>query len=119
MSTTHRARSQVFGMATVFALTLLAPPAVTAEKEAAALAPVTAPTVDGTGAYAVRAARALAAERPLLTGDVSSMQEEACVIVVATSTASDETRSADYLPAALASGTRSETAHLATLVLPD
>ena len=30
----------------------------------------------------------------------------------------DETRSADYLPAALASGTRSESAHLANIVLP-
>src|SRR5215212_3571842 len=48
----------------------------------------------------------LAAQQEALSGDLGRM-------------AGDETRSADYLPAALASGTRSESAHLATLVLPD
>jgi len=37
---------------------------------------------------------------------------------VAVSTASDEPRSAGYLPVALATGQRSESAHLATVRLP-
>ena len=181
MSTAHRSRSLVFGVTAVFALTLLAPRVVTAEKDVAVLAPVAAPSVADTSAEAVRAARALAAERVLQTGDIGSlqeehflaivapgplpdatvdfgsdtgsrvanapvavtveraaeqtrvlaaqkallsddlgsMQEEALIIVVTTGTASDATRSADDLLVALASGTRSESAHLATLVLPD
>ena len=50
--------------------------------------------------------RVLAAQQELLSDDLGRM-------------AGEETRSADDLPAALASGTRSESAHLATLVLPD
>ena len=61
----------------------------------------------------------LAAQQALLSHDLGSMQEEALIIVVTAGIAGDETRSADYLPAALASGTRSESAHLATLDLPD
>ena len=54
MSTIHRSRNLVFGLATVFACTLLAPGAVSAQvevadtaqqDEVAALAPVAAPAV--------------------------------------------------------------------------
>jgi hypothetical protein len=182
MSTTYRSRNLVFGIATVFAVTLLAPLVVTAEEEVAVLAPVAAPSVADPSAEPVRSTRALAAERVLQSGDIGSlqeeyflaivapgpspvptvdfgsaagsrvvnaplvapatgttgeqtlvlvaqqallshnlgsMQEEALIIVVTTGIAGDETRSADNLPAALASGTRSESAHLAILVLPD
>jgi hypothetical protein len=156
MSTTYRSRSLVFGIATVFALTLLAPLVVTAKEEVAVLAPVAAPSVADPSAEVVRATRALAAERVLQSGDIGSlqeeyflaivapatgttgeqtrvlaaqqallsddlgsMQEEALRIVVGTGTASDEPTGADDLPAALASDTRSESAHLATLDLPD
>jgi hypothetical protein len=155
MSTTYRSRSLVFGIATVFALTLLAPLVVTAEEEVAVLAPVAAPSVADSSPETVRATRALAAERVLQSGDIGSlqeehflaivapatgttgeqtrvlaaqqallshdlgsMQEEALIVVVTTGIAGDETRSADDLPATLASGTRPESVHLATLDLP-
>ena len=91
MSTNHRSRSLVFGIATVFALTLLAPLAVTAEEEVAALAPAAAPSVDETNADEVRAARALAAEHALLTGDIGSMQEERLSAIVAAAPSWDDT----------------------------
>jgi hypothetical protein len=165
MSMNHRSRSLVFGFATVFAFTLLAPAAVTAQEEAAVLAPVAAPSVDETSADEVRAIRAVAAERALLTGDIGSMQEEHLVAIVAAAPSWDETSgydaveasrasighpaasttqvpadvrwapagviapessiearggaNRDYLPAALASGTRTESAHLATVALPN
>ncbi len=83
MSMNYRTRSLAFGIATVFALTLLAPVAVNAEEEVAALAPVAAPSVDETSADEVRAARALVAERALLNGDIGSMQEEHLLAIVA------------------------------------
>ena len=82
MSTTSRSRSLVFGLATLFTLTLLAPLVVTAEKEVAALAPVTTPTVDGTGAYAVQAARAIAAQQALLSPGLGTMQEDTLTAMV-------------------------------------
>ena len=77
MSTHHRSRSLVFGIATVFALTLFAPVAVTAdEEEVAVLAPVAPPAVAGTSAASVRAvAQALAAQDALLSGEMGSLQE--------------------------------------------
>src|SRR5829696_3385398 len=72
MSTMHQARRLFFGSTVVFALTLLAPVAVTAEDEVAVMAPVAAPAVVGTSAEDVRATRALAAERALLSGDIGS-----------------------------------------------
>jgi hypothetical protein len=93
MSTMHQARRLVFGSTVVFALTLLAPVAVTAEDEVAVMAPVAAPSVDDTSVDAVRAAtRALAAEQALLSGDIGSMQEEALVAIVAASTTAEPSR---------------------------
>jgi hypothetical protein len=91
MSMNHRSRSLVFGFATVFAFTLLAPAAVTAQEEAAVLAPVAAPSVDETSGEDVRAIRAVAAERALLTGDIGSMQEEHLFAIVAAAPSWDET----------------------------
>ena len=120
MSTTHRARSLSFGSAVVFAFMLLGPVTVKADEEVIILAPVAAPSVDETNADAVRAAAQVrAAQQVLCSPNLGSLQEEALIIVVTTGAASDETRSTDDLPAALANGTRSETAHLATLMLPD
>jgi hypothetical protein len=93
MSRNYQSRRLFFGIAAVFAFTLLAPAAVTAEDEVAAVAPVAAPSVDDTSADAVRvAARALAAQRALLTGDIGSMQEEHLFAIVATSTTAEQTR---------------------------
>jgi hypothetical protein len=92
MSTILRSRSLVFGIATVFAFTLLAPVAITAqEEEIAVLAPVAAPAVDETSADEVRATRAIAAERALRSGDIGSLQEEALLAVVAAAPSWDET----------------------------
>jgi hypothetical protein len=46
MSNPNRPQSLVFGIAAVFALTLLAPLAVTAEEEVIAVVPLAAPSVD-------------------------------------------------------------------------
>jgi hypothetical protein len=91
MSTIHRSRSLVFGIATVFAFTLLAPVAITAqEEEVVVLAPVAAPAVDETSADAVRAVRAIAAERALQSGDIGSMQEEHLYAIVSAAPSWDE-----------------------------
>jgi len=93
MSTDYRSWSRVFGIATVLALMLLAPVAVTAEEdEAIALAPVTAPAVAGTSAASVRAvAQALAAQDALLSGEMGSLQEERLRAIVAAAPSWDET----------------------------
>jgi hypothetical protein len=137
MSTTHRSRLWCLGTAVVFALTLLAPVAVNAEEEFAALAPAAAPSVDETSADEVRAARALAAEQALQSGDIGSMQEEHLYAIVAASSSWDETsgyrsveasRAAighptastnDALPAALERGTRAESAVLWSILHQD
>jgi hypothetical protein len=75
----------------MFSLTLLAPVAVNAEDEVAALAPVAAPSVDETSAEDVRATRAIAAESALLTGDIGSMQEEHLLAIVAVAPSWDAT----------------------------
>jgi hypothetical protein len=94
MSTIHQFRRLFFGIAALFALTLLAPVAVTAEDEVAALAPVAAAPVDDTSADAVRAAtRVLAAQRALLTGDIGSMQEDHLLAIVAAAPSWDTTSS--------------------------
>jgi hypothetical protein len=46
MSNPNRPQSLVFGIAAVFALTLLAPLVVTAEEEVIAVVPLAAPSVD-------------------------------------------------------------------------
>jgi hypothetical protein len=92
MSTIHQARRLVFGFATVFALTLLAPVTVTAQDDIAAMAPVAAAPVDDTHVEDVRATRALAAQRALLTGDIGSLQEEALSAIVAAAPSSEELR---------------------------
>jgi hypothetical protein len=91
MSTIHRSRSLVFGIATVFAFTLLAPVAITAQEEVGVLAPVAAPAVDETSAEDVRATRAIAAERALRSGDIGSLQEEHLYTIVAAAPSWDET----------------------------
>ena len=91
MSRILRSRSLVFGIATVFALTLLAPLAVTAEEEVADLAPVAAPAAVGTSPEEVRAIRALAAQHALQSGDIGSMQEEALFAIVAAAPSWDAT----------------------------
>jgi hypothetical protein len=90
MSTIHQSRRLFFGIAALFAFTLLAPAAVTAEDEAAALAAVVAPSVDNSSVDAVRAT--LAAERALLSGDIGSMQEEHLRAIVAASATAQQTR---------------------------
>jgi hypothetical protein len=87
----YRFRSLVVGLATVFAVTLLAPLAVTAEEEVADLAPVAAPAAVGTGADEVRAIRALAAQHALQSGDLGSLQEDALVAIVAAAPSWDAT----------------------------
>jgi hypothetical protein len=99
MFTINRSRLVYLGSAVVFAFTLLAPGAVTAQEEVAVtgqkdvaeLAPVAAPTVAGTSADEVRAIRALAAERALLSGDIGSLQEEHLFAIVAAAPSWDET----------------------------
>jgi phosphoribosylaminoimidazole carboxylase (NCAIR synthetase) len=92
MSTIHQARRLFLGSTVVFALTLLAPVAITAEDEVAVMAPVAAPAVVGPSAEDVRATRALAAQHALLTGDIGSMQEEALFAIVGASTTAEPTR---------------------------
>jgi hypothetical protein len=90
MSNPNWSRSLVFGIATVFALTLLAPLAVTvsAQEEVAVLAPIVASSVDETNVEAgLAAAHVLAAQHALQSQDLGSMQEEALRIIVATGTA--------------------------------
>src|SRR5688500_16974728 len=91
MSTIHPSRRRIFGIAALFALTLLAPVAVTAEDEGAVMAPVAAPAVAGTSAEDVRATRDLAAQRALRNGDLGSMQEAALLEVVAAGQSWDQT----------------------------
>jgi hypothetical protein len=96
MSPIHQSRSRVFGIATMFAFTLLAPVAVSAQEEVAdttqqevpVLAPVTAPSVVSTSG---EDGRAIAAERALLSGDIGSMQEDALLAVVSAAPSWDET----------------------------
>ena len=59
----------------------------------------------------IEAIRVTAAQQALLSTDLGSMQEEALTIIVE----ANPVASPDYLPAALAAGTRSESAHLATV----
>ena len=92
MSTIHQSRRLFIGIIAVLALTLLAPVAVTVDDDVAALAPVTAPSVDDTRADAIRAAvRALAAQRALHSGDIGSMQEEHLFAIVAAAPSWDAT----------------------------
>lgn len=91
MSTIHRSRSLVFGIATVFTLTLLAPLAVTAEEEVAVMAPDAAPAVVGTSADDVRATRVLAAQSALQSGEIGSMQEDALFAIVVAAPSGDAT----------------------------
>jgi hypothetical protein len=118
MSTIHQFRRLFFGIAALFAFTLLAPVAITAEEEVTALAPVAATSVEDTSADAVWAAtRALAAQRALLTGNLGSMQEEHLLAIVAVNPSLDTTsgcgsveasRAANGLPAAPATSTIAE-----------
>jgi hypothetical protein len=78
------------GTAVVFAFTLLAPVAVNAQDDDAALAPA-APAGEDSSTQDVRAARALAAQRALLTGDLGSMQEERLYAIVAAAPSWDQT----------------------------
>jgi hypothetical protein len=96
MSPMHQSRSRVFGIATMFAFTLLAPVAVSAQEEVAdttqqevpVLASVAAPAVVSTSG---EDGRAIAAERALLSGDFGSMQEEHLRAIVAAAPSWDET----------------------------
>ena len=93
MSTIQQSRRRFSGIIAALAFTLLAPVAVTAEEEVAALAPVPAPSVDDTSADAARvAARALAAQNALQSGDIGSMQEDALFAIVAGSMTAEQTR---------------------------
>jgi hypothetical protein len=82
MSTIHRSRLLGLGCAVVLAFTLLVPVAVTAQEEGAVPAPLAAPAVSTSGDE-MRAARVLAAERALQSGDIGSMQEDRLLAVVA------------------------------------
>jgi hypothetical protein len=103
MSTTNRSRSLFIGSAVVFAFTLLAPVAVTAEEEdITALAPVSAPAVEEPRSDAVWAAnRVLAAQHALQTGDIGSMQEERLLAIVAAAPSSEATSCSDEVSATL------------------
>jgi hypothetical protein len=92
MFTIHPSRRRFVGIAALFAWTLLAPVAVTAEETVTILAPVAAPSVDDATSDAVRATRAIAAEHALLSGDIGSLQEEALVAIVAAAPSSEQTR---------------------------
>jgi hypothetical protein len=92
MSTIHPSRRLSFGLAALFAFTLLVPAAVTAEDDVAVMAPVAAPAVVGTSAEVRAATRAPAAERALQTGDIGSLQEDALFAIVAASTTAEQTR---------------------------
>jgi hypothetical protein len=82
MPTNQRTRLWCLSTAVVFAFTLLAPVAVNAQDDVAALAPA-APVGEDTNPQDVRAARALAAQRALQSGDIGSMQEERLYAIVA------------------------------------
>jgi uncharacterized protein (DUF2252 family) len=91
MSMIYQSRHRFFGIIAVVAITLLAPMAVRAEEEAVILAPVaTASEADNSG-DAVRATRALAAERALQSGDIGSLQEERLLAIVAPGPSLDAT----------------------------
>jgi hypothetical protein len=92
MFTIHPSRRRFVGIAALFAWTLLAPVAVTAEETVTILAPVAAPSVDDATSDAVRATHAIAAEHALLSGDIGSLQEEALVAIVAAAPSSEQTR---------------------------
>ena len=96
MSPMQQSRSRVVGIATMFAFTLLAPVAVSAQEavadttqqEVPVLAPVTAPAVVSTSG---EDGRVIAAERALLSGDLGSLQEDALLAVVSAAPSWDET----------------------------
>ena len=92
MSTIHPSGRLFFGIAALFALTLLAPVAVTAEENVTVLAPVAAPSVGETSADALHITRALAAQQALQSGDLGSMQEDALFAIVAPSATAEQTR---------------------------
>jgi hypothetical protein len=104
MSTIHQSRRLFFGIAALFVFTLLAPAAVTAEDEVAALVPVSAPSADDTSADDVRVTtRALAAQRALLTGGIGGMQEERLLAIVAAAPSPDATSGCGSVEASRAS----------------
>jgi hypothetical protein len=90
MSTNQRSRSWCLGTAVVFAFTLLAPVAVNAQDDVAALVSA-APAGEDTDIQDVRAARALAAQRGLQSGDIGGMQEERLYAIVAAGPSWDQT----------------------------
>jgi hypothetical protein len=90
MSTNQRSRSWCLGTAVVFAFTLLAPVAVNAQDDVAVLVSA-APAGEDTDIQDVRAARALAAQRGLQSGDIGSMQEERLYAIVAAGPSWDQT----------------------------
>jgi hypothetical protein len=105
MFSIHRSRSLFLGSAAFLALALFAPSLVNADEAipviapvadpstdaVPVIAPVAAPSVDDTSADAVRATRALAAERALLSGDIGSMQEDRLLAIVAAASSWDAT----------------------------
>jgi hypothetical protein len=91
MSRNYRSRSLVLGFSTAFALTLLAPLAVTAEEDATAQISLAAPDVAGTSGEDLRTIRALVAQRALKSGDIGSLQEERLLAIVAAAPSWDET----------------------------
>jgi hypothetical protein len=92
MSLIHPSRRRIFPIVALFAVTLLAPVAVTAEDEVAVMAPVAAPAAVGTSIDEVRATRVLAAQHALQRGDFGSMQEDALFAIVASSMTAEQTR---------------------------
>jgi hypothetical protein len=98
MSTNHLSRGLVAGSAVVLAFALVAPIAVHAEErgfpveeQVPALASAAAASWGETSGYnAVEAARALAAQHALLTGDIGSMQEERLYAIIAAAPSWDE-----------------------------
>jgi hypothetical protein len=147
MRTIHRSRTVFSAFVAVLAFALVAPIAVNADDEVVTtdeqvLAPAPAiPSWDETSGYgSVEASRSELSA--LLSGEMNSGQEQAIALAAAAATSWDETSGygavessraaasgllapvvapstcADDMPAAVASGRRAESTHLATVPLP-
>ena len=112
MSTSHRSRTAISVFAAVLVFALCAPFTVNARDEALAEEQVLA-AEDQDPALAPAAAVTVTAQVP---SDVRWAPARA--ITPGSPLAASQATSPDYLPAALASGRRSESAHLATVPLP-
>ncbi|MBW3634539.1 MAG: hypothetical protein KY456_16090, partial [Chloroflexi bacterium] len=82
MSTIHRSRTTMLGIAAALSVVLVAPVGAQEKDHALAMAPTSA----------VEARRVVAAQQALQSGDLGSLQEEALLAAVAAGTSWDDTR---------------------------